>query len=85
VERICVSKDHPHRRTKLLIELSRGVPMRILHESSLDKRQALIRAKSKSSKVAQRTFLNFFCRPLGSIHDPEDATGEGWQEFVGAV
>ena len=51
-ERICFSKDHPHQRTKLLIELSRAALMRTLHERSVDKRQTLIQVKSKSSQVA---------------------------------
>ncbi len=38
-ERICLSKDHPHQRTKLLIGyLSRAALMRTLHERSVDKR-----------------------------------------------
>jgi len=45
-----------------------------------------IQAKSKSSYVAhKKTYSSSSADPKGSIHVLEDATGEGWQEFVGAV
>jgi hypothetical protein len=55
---MCFSKDHPHQRTKFLIELSRAALMRTLHERSIDKRRTLIQAESKSSQVAQKIFLS---------------------------
>jgi hypothetical protein len=55
--------------------------MRTHHERSVDRRQTLIQAKSKSTKVAQKISLIFPCQPLGSVHVLEDATGEGGQEL----
>jgi hypothetical protein len=40
------------------VELSRAVLMQTLHERSVDRRQTLIQAKSKSSQVAQKIFLS---------------------------
>jgi hypothetical protein len=52
--------------------------MQTLHERSVDKRRTLIQAKSKSTLSRSiEDFLIFLCRPLGSIHNLEDATGEG--------
>jgi hypothetical protein len=43
---------------RVKIELSRAALMQTLHERSVDKRQTLIQAKSKSSQVAQKIFLS---------------------------
>src|ERR687895_2302745 len=81
-ERICFFKDDPHQRTKLSIRLSRGVPMRTLHETSVDKRRTPEPAKSKSTKVAQQKHFSSTCAdPSGLCTALEDATGEGYQEL----
>jgi hypothetical protein len=60
--------------------------MRTLHQRGLDKRQTPYPGEEEVDLARfLEGFLRFLCRPLGSIHVLEDARGEGWQEFMGAV
>ncbi len=57
--------------------------MRTLHQRGSDKRQTPDPSqKEHATGRLLEDFLIFLCRPLGSIHVLEDATGEGCQELT---